>query len=269
MSELQNDDGAVETNEPVVENLDTGSELAPDSDGQHEVKDQVDEDAKRQQAFEKKLGEQTFKAKQAERDLQAANDKLSAIAQADMEKKEAAVSEIPPLPDRYDDDFDSKMADRDAAILAQADFNSTKAASEREQQFQQQQAQQLQQEQVQKSAVSYNARATELGINQAELQAAGTAVGQYGLSDDLAMHILSDPDGPLITKHLAANPQEGFELASMSPYAVGTYLDGIRAKAETLKPKTSSAPAPADTLAGNGADPDTGKYRNIKGTVYS
>lgn len=267
MSELQNDDGAVETNEPVVENLDTGSELAPDSEGQHEENSQVDEEAKRQQATQEVINKKTFETKQAQRDLQAANDQLRVLQDADLARKAAAVAEIPPLPDQYDDDFIGKMADRDAAILAQADFNSTKAASEREQQLQQQQTQQLQREQVQKSAISYNARATELGIDQAELQAAGTAVVQYGLSDDLAMHILSDPDGPLITKHLAANPQEGFELASMSPFAVGTYLDGIRAKAEALKPKTSSAPAPADTLQGNGVGEQ--KHPALDGVIYS
>jgi len=82
------------------------------------------------------------------------------------------------------------------------------------------------------------------------------------------MHILADSDGPLITKHLAANPQEGYQLASMSPYQVGSFLDGIKAKASALKPKKTNAPAPAERLTGNGADPEAGKYKNLRGTKY-
>ena len=88
------------------------------------------------------------------------------------------------------------------------------------------------------------------------------------LSDDLVMHILADNDGPLITKHLAANPQDGYELASMSPYSVGQFLDGIKTKASALKPKTSSTPAPATNLQGNGVDPEAGKYSHIKGAKF-
>ena len=115
---------------------------------------------------------------------------------------------------------------------------------------------------------SYSNKALELGIKQDELQAAGNAVAGYGLSDDLVMHILADSDGPLITKHLAANPQDGYQLATMSPYTVGQFLDGIKTKASALKPKTSSTPAPATNLQGNGVDPEAGKYTHIKGAKF-
>jgi hypothetical protein len=269
MSELQNDDVAIEDNGEVVANPEEGTVLATDSEGQHESIDQVDEAAKQAKATQDIINKKTFEAKQAQRDLQSANDRLKAIEDKERESQAAAVANIPPIPDQYDDDFEQKMADRDAAVLAQATFNSTQAANQREQQSQQQQQERLQQEQIQKAAIAYDARAVELNIGTDELKAAGGTVVQYGLSDDLAMHILSDPDGPLIIKHLAANPQEGFELASMSPYAVGTYLDGVRSKAAALKPKQSNAPAPADTLQGNGVDPEMGKYQNLKGTVYS
>ena len=267
MSELQSDEGTIETNEPVIEDQNTGADLATASDEQHEPIAQVDEEAEKQKAIQDVINKKTFETKQAQRDLQSANDKVQAFEDAELRRKEALVADIPAVPDPYDDNFDSKMADRDAALLAQADFNSTKAATLRQQELQQQQVQQQQQEQVQKSAAAYDARSTELGISPDELRAAGTAVLQYGLSNELTMHILSDKDGPLITKHLAANPQEGFELASMSPYAVGTYLDGVRAKAGQLKPKTSSAPAPADTLQGNGAGEQ--KHPALDGVIYS
>ena len=137
-----------------------------------------------------------------------------------------------------------------------------------QQQLTQQQAAQAKQDQVNKSMQDYTSKAVELGIKQDELQAAGNTVGGYGLSEDLIMHILGDSDGPLITKHLAANPQDGYQLASMSPYQVGSFLDGIKAKASALKPKTTNAPAPATNLQGNGADPEASKYKNLRGTKY-
>ena len=82
------------------------------------------------------------------------------------------------------------------------------------------------------------------------------------------MHILKDEDGPLITQHLAANPQDGYQLAQMSPFAVGSFLDGIKVKASALKPKTSNTPAPADTLNGHGVDPDGKKHPALQGVIY-
>jgi len=267
MSELQNEDSPIEPNEPVVENLDNGSELAPDSDDQHESNDQVDEEAKKRQATQDVINTKTFEAKQAQRDLQSANDKLKAFEDKEQNRLAAAVATIPPVPDQYDDDFDQKMADRDAALLAQADYNSSKAATLRNQQFQQQQADQQREQEIHKSVIAYDAKATELGITPNELKAAGTAVMQYGFSDDLSLHILGCPDGPLITKHLAEYPQEGFELASMSPYAVGPYLEGIRAKAAGLKPKQSNTPNPVDSLQGNGAREK--KHPALEGVIYT
>lgn len=269
MSELQNDDVQPEVEAAPIADQDTGADLATASEGSHEDTTQVDEAAKKQAAIDKIIGEQTFKAKQAQRNEQAANDKLKVFEKEKAEREAAAVAIIPDVPDPYGDDFDGKMATRDAALLAQANHNSNQAAIQQQAQHQQQQAIQQQQERVQKSAIAYDARATELGISKDELQAAGGAVLNYGLSEELAMHILSDPEGPLIIKHLAANPQEGFDLASMSPYEAEHHLSTVRAKVEALKPKTSSTPDPVDNLQGNGIDPNAGKYPNIKGTVYS
>ena len=82
------------------------------------------------------------------------------------------------------------------------------------------------------------------------------------------MHILADTDGPLITKHLAANPQDGYKLASMSPYEVGTFLGDVKKKAGALKPRISSAPNPATNLQGNGVDPEASKYKYLDGATF-
>ena len=269
MSELQNDDVIIEEDNAPIENQeDTGAELATASEAEHEEQPQVDEEAKKQEAIQKVINEKTFKAKQAEREAQEYKAKLDAYEAEQRKQMERQVTNIPEMPDPFDEEFDDKIRARDDALFKKAQFEAQNNHYLQQQQLQQQQEAQAKAEKLQKSMVDYSTRAQELGIKQEELQAAGNTVAQYGLSDDLVMYILSDSDGPLITKHLAANPQEGFELANMSPYGVGQFLDGIKQKASALKPKTSKAPKPATNLSGNGVDADAGKYKNLSGTKY-
>jgi len=251
----------VETNDSIPES-ETGEQVQAESDVQVDEVELAKQKAN--EAFNKQYGEK----KQLERDLKLEREKLAAFEQAEREKLKAQAGNIPPMPDAFDDDYEAKVKVRDEAIIANANYNAQNQAYLAQQQFTQQQAAQAKQEQINKSMQDYTSKAVELGIKQEELQAAGNAVAGYGLSDDLVMHILADSDGPLITKHLAANPQEGYQLASMSPYQVGSFLDGIKSKASALKPKKTNAPAPAERLTGNGADPEAGKYKNLRGTKY-
>jgi len=267
MSELQNDSVDSEVSEPVIENQEIETDLAPVSDAEHEAQPQVDEEAVKQEAINKAINKKHFEAKQAERERDNALAKVAEFEQKQREQFAAQIGNIPDMPDAFDDDFEIKVKQRDEAIVAQANYNAQNQSYMQQQQLQQQQAAQAQQAKVQESMVSYSNKANELGIKQEELQAAANTVANYGLSDELVLHILGDSDGPLITKHLAANPQEGFELANMSPYTVGSFLDGIKQKASALKPKTSNAPSPATNLQGNGVKPGDG-YNNIKGAKF-
>lgn len=264
----QNDDPI---NEEVNEQVEINDSV-PESDTGNQVQDesneQVDEvvvaQEKANAAFNKQYGEK----KQLERDLKAQRELNERLQQAEFDRQAAAVGNIPPMPDSFDDDFDEKMKRRDDAIIAQANFNAQQDAHTQQQQYQQQQVQAQKQAELNQQMQSYNARATELGIKQDELQAAANVVGNLGLSDDLVMHILADSDGPLIVKHMAANQEIGFELAQMSPFLVGAKLNEIKANAAALKPKTTNAPAPTAKLSGNGVDKDAGKYQNIKGATF-
>ena len=269
MSELQNDSVGSDLDEPTaIENQDTGVDLATTSESEHEEQPKVDEEAVKQDAIQKAINKKHFEAKEAERKLSDANKQIAEFQAKERERMAAQVGNIPPMPDPFDDDFDEQVKARDEAIIAQANFNHQNQSYQQQQQFQQQQAHEASQAKIRESMTSYSSKALELGIKQEELQAAGNTVAQYGLSDDLVMHILADSDGPLITKHLAANPQEGFELANMSPYMVGKFLDDIKQKASALKPKTSKAPKPSTNLTGNGTDPELGKYTNLKGAKF-
>jgi hypothetical protein len=268
MSDTPQNDETI--NEEVNVDIETNDSIPSSESGeqaQAESEVQVDEvelaKQKANEAFNKQYGEK----KQLERDLAAKAEKLAQFEQAERERQAAQVGNIPPMPDAFDDDFDEKVKQRDEALIAQANYNAQNQSYLQQEQFNQQQAAQAKQVKVQQSMANYSQKATELGIKQDELQAAANTVANYGLSDDLVMHILGDSDGPLITKHLAANPQDGYDLASMSPYSVGQFLDGIKTKASALKPKTSSAPSPATNLQGNGVSPSDG-YNNIKGAKF-
>ena len=267
---LQNDD-YVEVNEEtneVIETNDSVSDSGPDEQVQAESNEPVDEvelaKQKANEAFNKQYGEK----KQLERDLAEQRQRVAQFEQAERDKLAAQVGNIPDMPDAFDDDFDAKVRARDEALVAQANYNVQNQMYLQQQQQSQQQAAQAKQQQIQDSMTSYSKKALDLGINQEELQAAGNTVGSYGLSDDLVFHILGDADGPLITKHLAANPQDGYKLANMSPYDVGTFLNDVKKRAGALKPKKSSAPNPATNLQGNGADPSRGKYKNLGGAKF-
>jgi hypothetical protein len=263
----QNDEPINEAvNEEVVTN-DSVLESDTSSPVQAESTEQVDEVAVAQEKATKAFNKQYGEKKQLERDLAAQREVNNALQQADRDRQAAAVGDIPPMPDSFDDDFDAKIKIRDDAIIAKANHTATNNAYLQQQQNQQQQAQQAQQAEFNKSVITYSERATELGIGADELQQAGNVVGNYGLSGDLIKHILSDPDGPLITKHLAANPMEAHELANMSPYAIGSKLDAIKSSAAALKPKQSNTPAPIDGVKGNGVTPGD-KYKHISGAKF-
>lgn len=267
MSELQNDSVESEIIEPEIENQENGTDLAPVSEAEHEEQPQVDEEAVKQEAINKAINKKHFEAQQAKRDLDAANKRIEEFEARQREQMAQQVSNIPDMPDAFDDDYEEKVKQRDEALIAQANFNYQNQSFQQQQQLQQQQAAQARQQQIQESAVNYGKKAIELGIKQDELQAAANTVANYGLSDDLVLHILNDSDGPLITKHLAENSQEGYQLASMSPYEVGTFLNNIKQKANALKPKTTNAPSPSSNLHGKGHKP-TDRYKNIGGAKF-
>lgn len=266
MSETpQNDETTIELDSAAVEINDSVPHSESGEQVQAESDVQVDEVAlakqKANEAFNKQYGEK----KQLERDLAAERERLAKFEQAERERQAAQVNDLPEWPDEFDDDFEQKKADFLEAQRRQSDFNAEQRIYAEQQRLQQQQAAQAKQIKIQESMTNYSNKALELGIKQDELQAAGNTVANYGLSDDLVMHILADSEGPLITKHLAANPQDGYQLASMSPFEVGSFLDGVKSKASALKPKTSSAPPPPTNLQGNGVDTENAGMPHIAG----
>lgn len=216
-------------------------------------------------AFNKQYGEKM----QLKRDLETSNVELARLRQEGIDRQAAAVGEIPPMPDAFDDDYDQKVNARDEAIRNQANFNAqNQAYQNQQQQIQQGQLVQQQQasEKVQNDFLS-NARGT--GATDTEIASVVNTLVTQGLSGDLGSAVMADEDGYFIAKHLAANPVEAFELSQMNPYAAGAKFAELKVKAGALKPKQSNTPEPVDNLQGNGVDPKAGNHKNLGGVVFS
>ena len=276
MSELQNEGFTIESASDditeakpteTIENPEKGPELATENEVKAEVKAEPTEEekeAKRQAAFNKQYGEK----KQMERERDAAIAETQRLQQA---QQPEAPQEIGDFPSEYDYDTDEEYK------TARTDFvNRVQKAEQHkyQQQYQtdyaQQQQARAQHEQQQKfntDLQAYTKSAEKNGIDRVELQQAASAVESYGITPNLTLAILEDPDGPLMTKYLAANPQEVTRLVNMNPYTAGAHLATLRSKAAALKPKTSSTPKPTTDISGSGGEPDR-QSPLIKGATF-
>ncbi len=258
MSELQAAEAEPEVQaEPEVEPVEHGSDLATDSteEGEQNTDSTATVDGltvEGPEGFKKAINKQHFKFREQERradDLAQENKELRANIQP------APVQDVvvPALPEAYEDDYAKKMQERDTAIAHNATNAATKAqqAKANEQKVQTEQIAEVRRREELNDGFVKNA--DRLGVNREALTAAQNTVVQYGLSSELAQAIITDPEGPLIIQHLAANPLDLYELTGGDAFKAGQAWVGIKSKSSALKPKTSNAPAPATTLNGTGA----------------
>ncbi len=271
MSDIPQNDEVIDevvSTEPVTNDSVIESDTIAPVEGESEQ--QVDEVAIAQEkanaAFNKQYGEK----KQLERDNAAQAAQLKQFQDAERQRQAAQVGNIPPMPDAFDDDFDSKVKVRDDAIIAQANYNTQNQAFLQQEQLNQHNAAQAKQAEHDKVLQEHSARVTSLGIKPDEMLAAENTVINYNYPAELLTHIAADKESPLIIKHLAANPHDGYELAQLvatNPYAVNGFLETVRAKASALKPKTSSTPNPTKDISGKGVTPSD-SYKNISGATF-
>lgn len=272
-AELQNDDAnpEIKTETTIDASQQAGSELATDTEGQQEQNSQVEDDAaKKQAAIDKAFNEQYFKQKQAERERDEANAKVAEFEKQQREAEAAKASDIPAMPEELDDNFAEKLAAREEALVNNAKYQAGQDLYLQQQATLQQQQAAQQQANYQQARIAYNARATELGISPAELQAAETAVVNYGVNADTAARIMANQeDGPLIVKVLAANANDAISLASMNEFNQGMFIAGLKSKVDALRPRQTNTSNPPEILTGSGTEADLGKFPNSKGAKFS
>ena len=251
MSELQSEDVTIDNDEYIEEveqdeiaEDESPSDLAPDSDPGHEEKteSQINQD-KVQEVINRKHWE----AKESERKLLAAQKELEQYR-----AQQQAAPNVPDLPDPFDDDYGAKMQQRDQAMRQRLEWESRQRYEQTSQQARQQEAQERLNKELYEKQTKYVQRAKDSGITEQDLQAIGSAIANYGLRDDLVVEILDDKDGPLIAKHLAANPMKMEELSSLTPYQSARYIETLRPSLAALKPRITNAPNPSTKIEGKG-----------------
>jgi hypothetical protein len=267
MSELQSNEIDIDADEYIEESESNEdevaedesesdpSDLAPDSDSEHEEKPERQINAKAQEVINKKHWE----AKENERKYLEAMRELEHLKS----QQQQSAPEVPPVPDLFDDDYESKLRQRDEALRQRVVYDTQQEWIAMQRKQEQELSQQAHAKLIYEKQLKYTSRAKELGISEQDLQQAGQAIAHYGLKDDLVIEILDDADGALIARHLAANPIDIEALNGMSSYQAARYIEKIRPKLEALKPKRTKAPSPATKLEGKASDPESRRYKHL------
>lgn len=252
-TEIETPEGQPEAEAEGAELATAGPEEAEKTtdDGNHEDGDSV----------QRAINKQHRKFREEERKRLALEKELAELKAAASKANSNTVDDvdIPPLPDAWDDDYDSKMKERDDAIMRKAQAEYLRQQAEDKAFLAQQEMELRQQQERSKKIESYAERAKSQGIKEADLIVAANRVADSGVSPDIAEFLLTDKDGPAITAYLAddRNVMELYELASMNPVSAGIKLNEIRAKASVMKQKASSAPTPPEMVGGRGGLPDS------------
>ena len=234
-------------------NADLSSDTASDSGENHE-ENQPQEDVQQLKAAA------AFQTRQAKR-LQTELDELK------NKQPEVIRPDVPPMPDEFDDDFQSKLQARDDAIRLQAEHDAGVKFAETQLQEAQLRQQTEDQAALAVKVQAYSSNATKLGITPQDLQTAGGIVGQYGLREDVATALLDDDEGALVTLYLASNPLAIENLNGANMLSIGQVYADIKSKASALKPKQSDAPPPVELLNGGGQLEQ--KHPALEGVIYS
>lgn len=168
-------------------------------------------------------------------------------------KSTQAEHQIPPPPDPYSTSYADDVATRDEAIRQHAENEAAVKQAEGDQLREKEASTERERVTETERISAFDANTLSLGLDPAGTKKAADTVIDYGISATLANHVMEDPDGPLMVQYLSENPVVLDELNGLTPYQLNIRItDDIRAKASLLKPQTSNAPAPPQTVKGGG-----------------
>lgn len=245
-------------------------DLAPGPEGEQEKAKEPTLEEKHEK-LQATRAQEKFEMRRERREREQAQHELAQL-QAQQANPIAERPDIPDVPDQFADDFAEQQAKRDTAIREAERFDAQSEWGQQRQIELQQQAQHQQHQEFQKTADTFKERATKLGISDDELKQNGERLISYQvLSTQEIDLILSDEQGPLITKFLANNPVELERLISEpagSSSRMSMLLTDIKTKASALKAKTTSTPAPLDSINGNSGSVQD-KYPGTDGMTFT
>jgi len=242
----------LQTEAEAPESLETESELAPDTGENLEQKptESAPEENKDPAGFTKAIHRKHHELMEERRKNASLEQRLATVEAA----QQPIRPNVPDAPDPYDDNFEQRLAERDAAVQAAATFDAQQQAQQAQRQQQAAQTLQTQQQVGLQKEQAFSERAKAGGISDADISTSIQTIAAYGgLGNELADFVLGNDQGPAITAHLAKNPGKILEIQGMSPMQGAVYLSSM--VPASVAPKTTGAPAPADSLGGGGTPP--------------
>jgi protein-tyrosine-phosphatase len=255
------DDSEVEDQQPEQQAETEGQETDSASATDDTAKEQaVEFTPEQQKKFNREIGKKVAKIRETERENQRLMRKNQELEQRLPQDQRPVV---PPMPDPWaltDEQYRQQAQMRDEALKKQIAYDAQQQQFMQDQHRQRLEEQQRiefeRQESRNRNAELYKKRVLQSGISESELESAGYFVASaLGEESPLTDIILAQDDGPLLTIYLGRNPQELDELLQeRDPLKAAVKLvTEIKAKAGTLKRKTSTAPDPISTPRNTGA----------------
>jgi len=199
----------------------------------------------------KRIAEEAFKRREAERKAQEYEARLK-----ELEARNSGLGErpeIPPKPEGWESDYEQRL---DAYIQAEkeAALYDARLEAQGQQEAQQQEAKERErQEASQKALQGFVSRANEAKVDLGQLDAAGRAIANWGVSPGVQDFIVEQDLGPQIVMHLASNIDALDELAKLPPERAGVYIESvIKPKLSANARKSTKAPPPTEVISGRG-----------------
>ena len=255
MDEIQNEpnedlsDAATDETDDVVDtddNVDTEDTSAEEN--------KVTFDERQQEVMNKAIGEKVAKTHEERRLREEAEAKYQKLLDNQPKPKEPTIPELPDVDDFYGDPngYNAKILAREVAIKEHAVFEAQNRLIRDQQEHQARQVEYEQQAKQREAIESYTKKATDFGLTNEQLNKDATFVTQAGIHPQLSVHLLNDPQGPLVTNYLANNILELDRVRSLNPIDAAVYIATVvRPKLKGVN-KSTNAPAPANIDNGGG-----------------
>lgn len=267
--ELENQTDFIEelTEEVEVAEPEEAAELATDSDEESEDEPQESEEEKAKKVNQDKVNAAINRKHREMMEAKEEAERYKQQLSQYQSKAESNAPTIPEEPDPFSDNYKQDKEAYNAALRKHATWEAEQSMAQSYKQQIEQANSQKQAEDEHEKVKGYAQKAKTFGISPSDLQQYGQSAGQY-LNKEMAMRIVSDDEGPLLTKYLAQNPMEAMQLSQMNDYEAAIHIErNIRPTARSLKTKTSTAPKPPTKVRGSG-----GKIENesplLKGATF-
>lgn len=273
-TEAQNQ-AELDSQEPAIDESTPDTDQGTDDDGQTDEQETPDsqeteepETFINQEAVTKRINE-VIAARHEEKRKRLAIEKELEQTKAKLSEKEKQVFDdivVPPLPDAFDPEYETKIAIRDAALKKQALAEAQKTLERENKEKAEQQRLTDERNKVKGYVETMYSQGQKLGITNDELRRADDTVAMFIKDPELARYIISHEKAPLIVKTLSDNLEELEKISQMSPISAAAHIASNIVPKARYKPPIPDTPDPLDIPEGRPAGEKVNKW--LEGVTF-